>query len=282
MFYFHKEMSTNSSIEDENDIYQLDFQKPGHGRVFIFNNFHFCKLGNKSKREECKKAGCRFGSDVDVKNLKILFKGLNFDVECLIDQTAKEIHDHIKEISEKKVSNIDCLIIIIMSYGQLDENGEHEIFTKNEYPTVYLKDFINPFKTVRALMNTPKLFFIDACPAKDDERFDLESDSNLSKKNCETISKTEPYVPIEADFLIIQNILHRVSSLKSEEGHSWYMKNLCETITECKENKDLLDILTKINNKIAKMGECNDEEEELFKTLPTCVHQLRKSFYFVS
>ena len=73
-----------SSVDTE--MYPLNFAKPGV--VYIFNNRNFTRGdGNLHLRA---------GSEKDVQRLFDTFDELNFDVECYIDKTAKELETYIR------------------------------------------------------------------------------------------------------------------------------------------------------------------------------------------
>ena len=266
-----------SECDDELNIYELKHEEQGHGALLIFNNFHFCERGNKGTLEQCKEAGCRFGSDKDVEKLRNLFeKKLKYGVMCLIDKTTNEIKKFLKLYSECSYADYDSLIVIIMSHGERDTKGDHVICTNTrqtvEHTRLYLKDFIEPFKTVHTLKNKPKLFFVNACLIE--EESDLEFDSFLSRESYKKRSKRLPHVPIEADFLVSYANVDRFCEFQSK--NAWFIQSLCEMIHENNENKDVLSILTRINRKLVNMK----SYEKADKMMPTCIHQLRKYFYF--
>ena len=84
-----------ASYNDDSDKYQLDSFRY-RGRVCIFNNKHFVyNRGN-----------VRNGSEKDVSSLNNLFMNLNFDVDCFTDKTAKQMRQHINEISKYDYTNV--------------------------------------------------------------------------------------------------------------------------------------------------------------------------------
>ena len=299
-------MSKINTFENGDDIYKLNYNKSDHGRVFIFNNFHFCRNGNKNISDECKRAKCRLGSEYDVKDLTELFEELKFEVECIIDKTAKEIRNKIDELSKKDFNESDCLIVVIMSHGQTNSEGFDEICGRDK-KCIRLTEFINPFKTVKSLKSKPKLFFVNACrvPENEDRNFvpvfcqesknkDGECEFICEKKgnyfsheNAKTakVCQKAP-LGVQIDFLVSFATAGGYFSVRNINSGSWFIQSLCKMIKEFKSKKNILAILTKVNNEVANMERIKSKKifcvknDMLIKMMPTCIHQLTKEFYF--
>jgi len=251
--------SYNPSIE--HDFYSLKFEKPGH--VYIFNNRKFNTGLN-----------IREGSEKDVQRLFEIFDELNFDVECYIDKTAKQIRTYIRKMSKEiDYSDSGCILIFIMSHG-----NEDKIFgTDGE--EVYLSSFIDPFTTVKSLKDKPKLFFFNACrgdemtPTHDHDGDD--DDEYKASIHLNELSKT----PIVADIAFFFSTTANYYSIRECENGSWYIQILCDVIDKYKTKKDLLQIMTKVND-LVKKKEGKDKKGRLVKMHPTFTSQLGKEFYF--
>ena len=244
------------------DIYSLNFAIPG--RVFIFNNRNFTN-----------KASFRAGSEKDVQRLWDLFEEIiHFEVECFIDKTADQLRAHIRKISKLNYDNVGCVLIFIMSHGTdgkiLGTDGEE----------VHLGDFIDPFKTVISLKDKPKMFFVNACrgdkmtPAHDYAR-EVEMDKDEANHDLYMANKT----PLDADILLAFSTVANYFSIRDSEDGSWFIQVLCDVIEEFKTERNVLDILTKVNFSV-KNKEGLNTKGKLIKMQSTFTSQLNKMFYF--
>jgi hypothetical protein len=95
----------------------------------------------------------------------------------------------------------------------------------------------------------------------------IRFDSVVYKDDVSDIFK----VPIEADFLFSYSTVKGYVSIRDEYTGTWFIQTLCDVISN-EPNKDILNILTEVNNKISQKIE--------IKTMPTFESRLKKSFYF--
>ena len=256
-----------SSVDTE--MYPLNFAKPGV--VYIFNNRNFTRGdGNLHLRA---------GSEKDVQRLFDTFDELNFDVECYIDKTAKELRSYIRKITrDVDYTNIDSVLIFIMSHGKDDKifgiDGEE----------LYLSDFLQPFKIVKSLKGKPKMFFINAC------RGNMMAPTHDSLNNQHKVEMDTPdlnaavsRIPLDADILLAFSTVANYFSIRESEYGSWYIQILCDMIDKFKAQRDILGILTRVNAGVADKEGCfenNQGEFEQVKMVSTYTSQLKKDFYF--
>ena len=127
----------------------------------------------------------------------------------------------------------------------------------------------DPFKRNSSLINKPKLFFFQACRGNQEMSSvdKIRFDSVVYKDDVSDIFK----VPIEADFLFSYSTVKGYVSIRDEYTGTWFIQTLCDVISN-EPNKDILNILTEVNNKISQKIE--------IKTMPTFESRLKKSFYF--
>ena len=256
-----------SSVDTE--MYPLNFAKPGV--VYIFNNRNFTRGGGNLH--------LRAGSEKDVQRLFDTFDELNFDVECYIDKTAKELRSYIRKITrDVDYTNIDSVLIFIMSHGKDDKifgiDGEE----------LYLSDFLQPFKIVKSLKGKPKMFFINACrgnmmaPTHDSSNNQLNVEMDTPDLNA-TVSR----IPLDADILLAFSTVANYFSIRESEYGSWYIQILCDMIEKFKAQRDILGILTRVNAGVADKEGCfknNQGEFEQVKMVSTYTSQLKKDYYF--
>ena len=247
------------------DEYELKPENPG--LVYIFNNQTF--LNDETRKE---KLLFRNGSNSDVENLEKLFKEMNFTVEKFLDYKAIGIRQIIEEITTKTdYTNVDSVIVFIMSHGHKDEFGNHHILTYDEQ-YVNVDEFIEPFKNVDSLKKKPKLFFIEASRGN----YIMPTIEDV-KKNDQT--KLANDTELGVDFAISHSTIDNCISIGSIVNGSWYIQSLCKMIKERGNRDDFSSIMTKVNNHM-QQREYRGNDKKLYKMLPTCSCRLSKCFIF--
>ena len=241
--------NSSLNIEQSDKVFPIDPINPGF--VIIFNMKRFRNNPNKT----------RDGSEKDVERLSNLLGDLNYQVETKLDLNSNDMRRCLKEYSNKDYSKISCFIMFIMSHG-----GKGTICASDN-SSIYLTEFIDPFKTNRTLKNKPKLFFVQACRG-DQEMPNIESDSNST--NYDRFETDANRVPIEADFLYSYSTVKGFYSYRNPDSGSWFIQTLCDVI-EKEKNEHILDILTQVNNLMSK-------KEIIVSTFETT---LTKKFYFI-
>ncbi len=237
------------NINQSDKVFPIDPINPGF--VIIFNMKSFRNNLNKT----------RDGSEKDVERLSNLFGDLNYQVETKLDLNSNDMRRCLKEYSNKEYSKMSCFIMFIMSHG------EKGTICASDNSSIYLTEFIDPFKTNRTLKNKPKLFFVQACRG-DQEMPNIESDSTST--NYDRFETDANRVPIEADFLYSYSTVKGFYSYRNPESGSWFIQTLCDVI-EKEKNEHILDILTQVNNLMSK-------KEIIVSTFETT---LTKKFYFI-
>ncbi|XP_046575952.1 caspase-3-like [Haliotis rubra] len=143
------------------------------GRAIILNNKEFV----------CDKK-TRTGTDVDASNVCARFKHLGFEVVRHNNKTGEQMKETITDVSALDFSSCDCLVCVILSYG------EEGLIYGTEGP-VQIKDFVDPFKRNKSLAGKPKLFFTNGAGMA------AEYVNGVLFRRVET-----HIIPREADFLI--------------------------------------------------------------------------------
>jgi hypothetical protein len=247
--------------DDNSDKYQLDSFRY-RGRVCIFNNKHFV----------CNRGNVRNGSEKDVSSLNNLFMNLNFDVDCFTDKTAKQMRQHINEISKYDYSNVGSLLVFIMSHGK-----QSQILGTDDEP-VYYNEFIDPFKATKSLKDKPKMFFFNACRGQ--QYMPTHKDHDRERGLNDEEEKALATTPVEADFLFAYATVANYFAIRESENGSWFIQILCETIQKHKFTKDLLGILTRVNSNVSEKSGWDEQNEQVVKMMSTFKSQLKKDFYF--
>jgi len=260
-------MSDSPSNYFDGSISEYELKLKNPGLVYIFNNQAF--LNDETRKE---KLLFRNGSNRDAKNLEKLFKEMNFTVEKFIDYKAFGMRKIIEEITTKTdYTNVDSVIVFIMSHGHKDEFGNHHILTYDEQ-YVNVDEFIEPFKNVDSLKKKPKLFFIEA------------SRGNYIMPTIEDVKKNEQTklandTELGVDFAISHSTIDNCISIGSIVNGSWYIQSLCKMIKERGNRDDFSSIMTKVNNHM-QQREYRGNDKKLYKMLPTCSCRLSKCFKF--
>jgi hypothetical protein len=255
----------------DNTISEYELKPENPGFVYIFNNRLF--LNDETRKE---KFLYRNGSNRDVKNLEKLFKEMNFTVEKFIDYKAFGMRKIIEEITTKiDYTNVDSVIVFIMSHGHKDEFGNHHILTYDEQ-YVNVDEFIEPFKTIDSLKKKPKLFFIEASRG----HHIMPTIDHVKKKE---LKKIENEIPAnekepEVDFAISHSTCDNCLSIGNMNG-SWYIQSLCKMIKEHGNRDDFPSIMAKVNNHM-QQREYRGNDKKLYKMFPTSINKLSKSFKF--
>ncbi|KAG9464343.1 hypothetical protein GDO78_020089 [Eleutherodactylus coqui] len=148
-----------------------------------------------------------------------------------------------------------------MSHG---EEGTFFCSDNESFEDDKLFDLFNG-KNCRSLVGKPKLFFLQKCDGK-------ERDPGVTLHGSSKAIGTK--IPTEADFLYHYATFPGHVAYRTRDG-SWFVKSLCDLLKEYWNEKDLLQILTLVNNKVATKYETRKEE----KQMPCVVSTLRKSLY---
>lgn len=207
------------------------------GMAIIFNHEHFDIHSLKS----------RTGTNVDSDNLAKVLKSLGFKVSILHNNTSSDILRTIQQIAEIDHSDHDCLLIAVLTHGELgmlyakdthykpDNLWGH--FTADKCPT---------------LAGKPKLFFIQACQGDK-----LDAGITLNRTETDGLSSSSYKIPIHADFLIVFSTVPGYYSWRNTTRGSWFMQALCEELRYAGTERDILTLLTFVCQKVALDFESN-------------------------
>lgn len=244
---------------------EYNMRHPNRGYALIFNHEVFDNHTLKA----------RAGTNVDAENLASTLRGLRFDVKIFKDYKLKEIHSKIDEIASLDHSNNDCILIAILSHGELGYIYAKDIQYK-------LDNIWSPFVANRcpSLAGKPKLFFIQACQG---DQLDggvtmvnrTETDSGGSAMSYK--------IPTHADFLIAYSTIPGFYSWRNTTKGSWFMQSLCQELQHNGKNYDILTLLTFVCQRVAMDFESNTPDCEMMhqqKQIPCITTMLTRLLRF--
>eukprot|EP00118_Oscarella_pearsei_P006740 m.31082 g.31082 ORF g.31082 m.31082 type:complete len:365 (+) comp31435_c0_seq1:81-1175(+) len=204
----------------------------------------------------------RFGADMDLRMLQSLFKWLQFDVTTYENLREKDMRECIMKHAFDDYSSYDCLAVAVSSHGR-----EEEIYSSDEL-LIPVRHFTSPFRHNTSLLGKPKLFFIQACRGdKQDRGIDVPDGQHDGSSIC---------LPTDADFLLSYATTPGYASFRNSVHGSWFIQALDSVIRSHAHREHLLDLLTRVNQKIAVEFTSNPGDR---KQMPAIVSMLTKKLY---
>ncbi|XP_064646570.1 uncharacterized protein LOC135499626 isoform X1 [Lineus longissimus] len=248
----------------ENDMPSYKIKSDPRGICIIINNVKFHKApGGRLLKE-------RHGSDVDQENLRFIFSKLKFKIQTYQNLTRDDIMGVVKKAAHQTDhSAYDCFAFCILTHG-----SKGNLFGVGGLPVDVLTITEN-FKGLNCptLQGKPKLFFIQACQGNTNQigfRTRIAEDSDNG-------GETPSLLPNEADFLIGYATLPGFVSYRSETHGSWYITMLVQMLEQHSDRHDLLSIMIKVNEEVAKASAMI--EGGIYKQSPMPWPTLRKKVF---
>ncbi|XP_012284913.1 caspase-1 [Orussus abietinus] len=190
----------------------------------------------------------RCGTNVDCENLIMTLKDLGFEVRDFHNSTHRDIIKNLERIAEMDHSDHDCLVVAVLSHGELGLLYAHDTpykieaiwshFTADKCPT---------------LAGKPKMFFIQACQGDK-----LDGGTTLKDRTETDGQPTTTFrIPTHADFLIAYSTIPGYYSWRNTTRGSWFMQALCMELREHGTRYDILTLLTFVSQRVAIDFESN-------------------------
>ncbi|XP_064566618.1 caspase-3 [Zonotrichia leucophrys gambelii] len=239
--------------------YRMDY--PEMGECVIINNKNFQPHTRMSSRS---------GTDADAASIREVFMNLKYKVKINNDLSCENIFKLLKKISEEDHSKRSSFVCVLLSHG--DEG----LIYGTDGP-LELKALTSLFRgdRCRSLAGKPKLFFIQACRGTELDA-GIETDSGSEETMCQKI-------PVEADFLYAYSTAPGYYSWRNAVQGSWFIQSLCEMLKKHAGKLELMQILTRVNRKVAEYESCSTLQDfNAKKQIPCIVSMLTKEFYFPS
>uniref|UniRef100_A0A5S6QA57 Caspase family p20 domain-containing protein n=1 Tax=Trichuris muris TaxID=70415 RepID=A0A5S6QA57_TRIMR len=254
---------------NENEYYK-NSSRP-KGLALIINNHRF------------KGMPVRSGTDIDCMNLQRLFTQLGYVVKAKRDLSTKDmIESMLKFSQEKEHAKCDSAVVVVLSHGLHGEiYGSDGKLISVERLILFLDSYHCP-----ALINKPKLFFVQACRGSHldmgreiNARDDIVRVSTLIR--MVTLDENDAgdlrkKIPSQADILIAYSTIPGYVSWRNSARGSWFVQAICEVFSKYACKEEVLHLLTRVNDVVAtKMSACGHVQ------VPEPCSRLRKKFYFL-
>ncbi|XP_036425747.1 caspase-8-like [Colossoma macropomum] len=264
-------LNEDSPVKPPDEISEYKMSSVPRGLCVIINNIVF-------KQQSCN----RIGSEDDEESLEKVFRWLGFTVEVHRDQTAQQMKDLLKQLSQKNHEG-DCFVCCILSHG--GGKGVHG----TDGGVVPSEDIFTPFSgtSCQSLAGKPKVFFIQACRGKDYQRpvkvqaDNLEGDEAAEEAVLETDVVEMFTIPDDADFFVARSTVKGFVSFRDILSGSWFIQSLCKQLeTYCPKGEDIQSILLCVNEEVSKNVSFGPQEEVDGKQMPVQKVTLRKKLVF--
>ena len=237
-----------------------------HGVAIIINNEKFQR---QSDRE---------GTGIDEKNLVQTLRYLGYMVEVHNDCDAKTISDIMEGTRKRDHGSYDSFICCILSHGKMGQ-----IFGSDSV-VVSLDEITNKLSgdNCKSLANKPKMFFMQACRGTMKDR-GVAADGDEMEEETKILSSTGVRVATDSDTKI-PSANDFYFSFATASGHvawrdldngSWYVSELCRSLTSYARFASLNDIMT-ITNK--RVGSVYDNEG--YKQSTEIVARIQNDIFF--
>ncbi|XP_056112782.1 caspase-3a [Rhinichthys klamathensis goyatoka] len=244
----------------QSHVFRYSLNYPNIGHCVIINNKNFDRKTGMNQRN---------GTDVDAGNAMNAFRKLGYSVKVYNDQTVMQIKQVLTTVARDDHSRCASLVCVMLSHG---DDG---VFFGTD-GSLELKSLTSLFRGDRcpSLVGKPKLFFIQACRG-------TELDPGV-QTDASSSSDGPVRIPVEADFLYAYSTVPGYYSWRNTMSGSWFIQSLCEMIAKYGKELELMQIMTRVNNKVAYDFEStsNMPDFDARKQIPCIVSMLTKEMYF--
>lgn len=233
----------------------------------------YCLIINMTKKRD--------GTQEDVEKLKNLFQNkLKFVVKEYKDLTRENIEKLMENIisphSPNRSSEMCCFVMFILAHGETysgekDEQGEECIigsafFITNDGMKMPVSAIKKSIETAPALIDKPKLLFIQACRGNKDDPGVVAMEKDATE-----------IIPSGSDFLISFATIVGFPAYRHGKKGTVFIQNLVETFgnDENIDRYDVVSLMTKVTGKVAK-----EKVNTVYKQNPETNFTFRKFLYF--
>ncbi|XP_072175565.1 caspase-3-like [Diadema setosum] len=262
-----------SSSEEDSEFYE-----PGKCYVLFINNLFTGR------------SDYRTGAERDEENVQRLFKDLggNFCLEYIKDVTKGQLDRYLSDLQNTLGSgSYKSFIFILGSHGepQSSRTGgpEKDGVLMADDSWMLVDDIIKNFHgdKIPKMRDRPKIFIIQSCRGKESARWvsypdgpgDLSSQGMMhNMESFDVLTR-----PVNSDVLIAYATTEGTKAFRNHYEGSWFVHDLCDVIAEFKDKEHILDILVRVNKKMARRESTKDRA----KQMPCFVCTFTKRFMFI-
>ncbi|RWS10445.1 cell death protein 3-like protein [Dinothrombium tinctorium] len=225
-------------LQEGPHIYKMTSNPRGY--CVILNNFLFEPDG----------VDTRFGSENEAKFLTKIYQQLGYRVLLSENLTAKRMLEMFRKVSHEDCLNFhDSLVVIILTHG---ERG-FLMGTDGQFADV--NTIVGMFNNYhcKALLNKPKLFFIQACRggAYDYGVIDPSSAADAVPRPMPVAAEANVVtLPSQTDTIIVYSTVEGYVSLRNELTGSWFGDAMGRVLIDHACDNELYVLLNRINNRI--------------------------------
>ncbi|XP_063217217.1 caspase-6-like [Bacillus rossius redtenbacheri] len=245
-------------LEDPGDA-EKDYYEWQNGLAVIINNEKF--LGRHP---------IRTGTNCDERTLTQALEKFNFTVKVVNDGTVREIKDALQTIGKETSYNYGCVVVAVMTHG---DYGDKLLAYDGDYQKEDLWEMLNGMSCPH-LLGKPKIVIIQACrgkkPSAPTPR--LQTDSRM-------MTVSEITLPVEADILTSYSTYEGKVSYRDSQRGSWYIQTLCSEIIRHGDRLDFVNLLTRVNRRVAREEATNTRSGAIEKQMPVVQSTLTKLLY---
>ncbi|XP_076814894.1 putative inactive caspase B [Clavelina lepadiformis] len=236
---------TNPSYQkhfEDNDIYPVRHR--GKSRALIINNINF-------------ENRIRNGANKDTTMVDRLLQQLGFQVDLNEDLCKEEIEEvvtnFIKDLS--KHNDAAMSLVYIGSHGGQENNRDY--FRSVDEEKIFMEDLCKKFMVCHEFAGKPKIFFLQFCrnsPQSRDSDEDGDCDGAYEFNTLKWL-KNETEADDDSTALDKADVLLSFATAKGDKAYrdgngSWYTAALCKVMMKYAKQKDLADMLCKVNEEV--------------------------------
>lgn len=189
----------------------------------------------------------RNGSDSEAEVLSDVFRQLGFTVMYFKNLCTKRMLQTFKRFrSSGELAEHDALVCIIMSHGDSDKLvGSDGLYINVDTIVGCFNNFNCP-----ALINKPRLFFIQACRGQCRDFGVLEKHTvadAVPRPMAQVLNSSGPLLPCWTDTLIVYSTVQGYVSMRNELSGSWFGHALSEVLMDKACDTELYQLMIEVS-----------------------------------
>ncbi|XP_045102695.1 caspase-1-like isoform X2 [Portunus trituberculatus] len=253
------------SVGRDADFYKMDHKKRGQAIIFVYNQFDM----------DLQPRAC---AEHDAHITKSTFAHLGFEVKEHWNLTKRDFLKTLERVSSEDHHNSDCLVVVFMSHGNVDNNKEFLCTRDAKVDTEELWKTFTADKCP-SLAGKPKLFFIQACRGDNiDKGVKMKQFRALSVQTDSLKHKEDYIIPLHADMLMMWASYPGMFAFKSSRNDikgSVFIHFLSKVLRQDGRTCDLFTLLLRVTREVATRYESYSPDNYL-------LHQNKQTPYMVS